>query len=104
MRGIEADTFPEIMQEKLIEISKSDANAIAAAKTKLTQTRKELDLIEERFATGKIDNLIYTKFSEKHKNEISELEEKLSNPNLTSSNLEKCIKHGIKIAQKLSKI
>jgi hypothetical protein len=48
--------------------------------------------------------LIYTKFSEKHKNEILELEEKLSNPNLTSSNLEKCIKHGIKIAQKLSKI
>ncbi len=48
--------------------------------------------------------LIYTKFSEKHKNEILELEEKLSNPNLTSSKLEKCIKHGIKIAQKLSKI
>ena len=92
------------MQDKLIEISKSDANAITAAKTKLTQTRKELDLIEERFATGKIDALLYSKFSEKYKAEISELEEKLLNPNLSSSNLEKCIKTGMKISQKLSKI
>ncbi|MFM7986334.1 MAG: hypothetical protein ACKPKO_44180, partial [Candidatus Fonsibacter sp.] len=79
-------------------------NEIAAAKTKLTQTRKELDTIEERFATGKIDAVIYTKFSEKYKVEISELEEKLLNPNLSSSNLEKCIKTGMKISQKLSKI
>lgn len=32
------------------------------------------------------------------------MEEKLSNPNLTSSNLEKCVKNGLKIAKKLSKI
>ena len=104
LKGIEADAFPEIMQDKLIEISKSDANAIAAAKTKLTQTRKELDLIEERFATGKIDQFLFSKFSEKYKSEISDLEEKLMNPNLSSSNLEKCIKTGLKIARKLSKI
>jgi flagellar biosynthesis chaperone FliJ len=104
LNEIDAEFLPEVMQMKLVEISKSDANEITATKSKLTQIRKELDIIEGRFATGKIDNLIYTKFSEKHKNEISELEEKLSNPNLTSSNLEKCIKHGIKIAQKLSKI
>ena len=104
LNEIDAEVLPEVMQMKLVEISKSDANEITATKSKLTQIRKELDIIEGRFATGKIDNMIYTKFSEKHKNEISELEEKLSNPNLTSSNLEKCIKHGIKIAQKLSKI
>jgi len=104
LKGIEADAFPEIMQDKLIEISKSDVNAISAAKTKLTQTRKELDLIEERFATGKIDALLYSKFNEKYKAEIFELEEKLLNPNLSSSNLEKCIKTGLKIARKLSKI
>lgn len=104
LNEIDAEVLPEVMQMKLVEISKSDANEITATKSKLTQIRKELDVIEERFATGKIDNVLYTKFSEKHKNEISELEEKLSNPNLTSSNLEKCIKHGIKIAQKLSKI
>ena len=104
LKGIEADVFPEVMQDKLVEISKSDADVISAAKSKLTQIRKELDTIEERFATGKIDSLLYTKFSEKHKNEISELEEKLSNPNLSSSNLQKCIKNGVKIARKLSKI
>lgn len=104
LKGLEVEILPEIMQMKLLELSKSDANEIAAAKTKLTQTRKELDTIEERFATGKIDALIYTKFSEKYKKEISELEEKLSNPNLTSSNLEKCVKNGLKIAKKLSKI
>jgi hypothetical protein len=73
-------------------MSKSDANEVAAAKTKLTHVRKELDATEERFATGKIETALYNKFSEKYKNEILELEEKLLNPNLTSSNLEKCKK------------
>jgi DNA invertase Pin-like site-specific DNA recombinase len=95
---------PEIMQYKLLEMSKSDANEVAAAKTKLTHVRKELDATEERFATGKIETALYNKFSEKYKNEISELEEKLMNPNLTSSNLEKCIKNGFKLSKNLSKI
>lgn len=79
--------LPEVIQMKLVVLSKSDANEITATKSKLTQIRKVLDVIEERFATGKIDNILYTKLSEKHKNEILELEEKLLNPNLTSSNL-----------------
>ena len=104
LKGLEAEILPEIMQMKLLEHSKSDANEIAAAKSKLTHARKELDTIEERFATGKIDTLIYSKFSEKYKKEISELEEKLMNHNLSSSNLEKCVRNGVKIAKKLSKI
>ena len=104
LKGLETEILPEIMQMKLIELSKSDANEMAAVKSKLTQTRKDLEIIEERFATGKIDHAIYHKFSEKYKSEISELEEKLLNPNLTSSNLSKCLKNGLKIAGKLSKI
>lgn len=104
LNKIDAEVLPEVMQMKLVELSKSDANEISATKSKLSQIRKELDTIEERFATGKIDNLIFKKFNEKYKTEIAELEEKLTNPNITSSNLEKCIKQGIKIAQKLSKI
>ena len=98
------EVLPEIIQTKIKEISNSDTVEIAATKTKLTQIRKELDGVEERFVTGKIDKVLYTKFSEKFKNEISELEEKLTNPNISSSNLKKCIENGIKIAQKLSKI
>ena len=52
----------------------------------------------------KIDTLIYTKFNKKYKAEISELYEKLNNPNLSSSNIEKCLKNGIKTALKFSKI
>ncbi len=104
LNEIDAEALPEVMQIKLVELSKSEANEITATKSKLTQIRKELENVVERFATGKIDNLIYSKYSEKSKKEISELEEKLSNPNLTSSNLEKCIKNGVKIARKLSKI
>lgn len=96
--------LPEVIQMKLVVLSKSDANEITETKSKLTQIRKVLDVIEERFATGKIDNILYTKLSEKHKNEILELEEKLMNPNLTSSNLEKCIKNGFKLSKNLSKI
>ena len=104
IEGLELDLLPEIMEMKFIELSKTDSNEIAATKTKLTQSKKELDTIEERYAIGKIDTQIYTKFSEKYKAEIVELEEKLTNPNLTSSNLEKCIKNGIKIAKNISKI
>ena len=60
--------------------------------------------MEERYAIGKIDTLIYTKYSEKYREEISILEQKLMNPNLTSSNLKKCIKNGLQIAKNLSKI
>ncbi len=89
---------------KLEELYKTDTNEIAAVKTKITQTKKELEKIEERYATGKIDSLIYNKYSEKCKQEILELDEKLTNPNLSSSNIEKCIKNGLKTALKLSKI
>ena len=99
---LEKEVLPEIMQYKLLELSKEDANEIAATKTRLTQVKKDLDAIEERYATGKIDTLIYTKFSEKYKVEIIELEQKLTNPHLTSSNLKKCIKNGLEIARKLS--
>lgn len=101
---LDSEVLPEIMHIKLIELSKSDANELTAAKSKLTEIRKELDIIEERFATGKIDNLIYTKFSEKYKKQISELEEKLMNPSLSSSNLKKCILNGVEMAKKLSEI
>jgi hypothetical protein len=73
-------------------------------KSKLTQVKKDLEQMEERYSIGKIETLIYTKYSEKYREEISILEEKLSNPNLSSSNLDKCIKSGLKIARKLSKI
>ena len=104
MNELESEVLPEVMQIKLSELSKTDSNEIMVAKSKCTLVKKDLEIIEERFATGKIDQSIYSKYSEKYKKEISELEEKITNPNLTSSNLEKCIKYGIKIAQKLSKI
>jgi site-specific DNA recombinase len=97
------EILSEVMKIKLEELSKDDSNEIATTKTKITQMNKELEAIEERFATGKIDQTIYTKFSKKYKQEISELEEKLSNPNMSSSNLEKCIEKGLKLAQNLSK-
>ena len=52
----------------------------------------------------KTDTLIYTKFNKKYKAEIVQLEEKLTNPNLTSSNHEKYIKNGVKTAKNISKI
>jgi site-specific DNA recombinase len=104
LNNIDSEILPELMKMKLEELSETDTKEIAAVKTKLTQSKNELDNIEERYAIGKIDTLIYNKFSEKYKQEISELEEKLLNPNMSSSNLEKCIKNALKIARKLSKI
>lgn len=101
---LENEILPEIMQYKLLELSKEDANEISATKSRITQVKKDLEVIEERYATGKIDALIYTKFSEKYKTELAELEQKLMNPHMTSSNLKKCIKNGLEIARKLSNL
>jgi site-specific DNA recombinase len=39
------EIVPEIMQHKLIEMSKSDANEVAASKTKLAKARKDIETI-----------------------------------------------------------
>ncbi|MEY5133122.1 MAG: hypothetical protein RLZZ198_1126 [Bacteroidota bacterium] len=104
LKGVEKDVAPEVMQYTLLELSKEDANEMMVTKSKLTQVKKDLEQMEERYAIGKIDTLIYTKYSEKYREEISILEQKLMNPNLTSSNLKKCIKNGLQIAKNLSKI
>jgi site-specific DNA recombinase len=101
---LKSEILPEVMHVKLHEMSQTDVNEHAATKSKLTQTKKDLETIEERYATGKIDTLMYNKFSEKYTNEISELEEKLSNPVHSSSNLKKCIENGLAIAGKLKYI
>jgi site-specific DNA recombinase len=98
------DLFPDIIQYKLMEMSKTDESEISATKTKLNHLKNELNIIEERFATGKIEIALYSKFSDKFKSEISELEEKLTNPHITSSNLEKCIKNGFRLSKNISKI
>ena len=86
------------------DISRFNKQQLITKIVEISETKKELDTIEERYATGKIDTLIYNKFSVKCKQEITELEEKLMNPNLTSSNLQKCIKNGFDLSKNLSKI
>ena len=60
-----------------------------------------MDTLEERHAIGEIDKVIYTKFSEKFKVEISKFEKEIQNPEISSSNLQKAIDKALMMSSSL---
>lgn len=60
--------------------------------TKVTSTKKQLQQIKERFALGKIDEDLFTEFSQKYNKELSEIQGKNNINSIESSNLENCLK------------
>ncbi len=72
----------------------------AALKKQITEVQKKLDTLEERFAIGEIDRAMYQKFTEKYREEMSELAPKGAKPQIQSSNLEKCLDYTLKVCLK----
>ena len=68
-------------------------------KTKLTETRKKLNAIEERFVIGEIDRSLYEKFRPKYEKECFEIEQELNKTGGYSSNLKKVIDFAVKICR-----
>lgn len=62
---------------------KSNRSGLA---TKLTETRKKLNAIEERFVIGEIDRTLYEKFRPKYEKEYFEIEQELNRTGGFSSN------------------
>ena len=73
-------------------------------KKTITELNTKIDSIEERYALGEVDNTIYKKFKEKYETQKGELQSKIENPSLSSSNLELAIDKALTLSESLVKI
>ncbi len=55
-------------------------------KKTITELNTKIDSIEERYALGELDSSIYKKFKDKYVTQKEELQSKIENPSLSSSN------------------
>ncbi len=60
--------------------------------------------LEEKYVNDEIEKDLFQKFMAKYKTEKGELEQKLDNRALNSSNLENIVLKGLKIAENISKV
>lgn len=72
----------------------------AAVKKQLTELNSKIETLDERFAIGEIDRSLYEKFSKKYKAEIAKLAPNGAEPQIDSSNLQKCLDFALSICQK----
>ncbi len=95
----------EIGLLKIVNHQNEDAKKEAKEyKKQLTEFTKELDIIEQRFAFGKIPEKIYLKFSKELEQNVIELERKLSERKFSTANQSEMIKLLVDKFQKLDKI
>ena len=64
----------------------------------------KIESIEERYALGEINSAIYKKFKDKYESQKQELQSKIENPTLNSSNLELAIDKALNLSESLEKI
>ena len=76
---------------------KNQIEEAKSLKQKLTETKKKLDTIEERFVIGEIDRSQYENFRPKYEKECFEIEQELGKTGGYKSNLEKVINFATKI-------
>ncbi|HXP51929.1 MAG TPA: recombinase family protein, partial [Bacteroidia bacterium] len=84
------------------ETSKESVNHIKVLNTRLQETERKMDAIDERFATGEIDKDLYQKFISKYKTEKSEINTELDSLSFKNSNLEKGLEKYCQILTKPS--
>ena len=94
-----------IQLKKLLNSQNKEIKKLnSAAKKKITELKTELEAIELRFATGKIPEKLYDKFTKQLSEEIYDLEKELSGVGNATSNLSKKVKTVINDYQNLCKI
>ena len=73
-------------------------------KKQLTEINTKIENLEERFVNAEIPKALYDKFNKKYQDEKRQIGQKLNDQQFESSNLEKIIDKGLKIAQNLSQL
>lgn len=76
---------------------KTHIEAAKLLKQKLTETKRKLEAIEERFVTGEIDRNLYDKFRPKYEKECFEIEQELGKTGGYKSNLAKVVNFAAKV-------
>lgn len=95
----EVDIIKIQLEEQLSGFFRSQIENATSLKIKLTETRKKMDTIDERFVVGEIDRSLYEKFKSKYEKECFEIEQELNRTGGYSSNLKNLIDFAIKICQ-----
>ena len=94
-----------VQLKKLITLRNKEMTKFnSVAKKKITELKAELEAIELRFATGKIPEKLYDKFTKQLSKEIFSLEQKLGGGENATSNLSENVKKVINDYTNLCKI
>ena len=92
------------LEEQMAGFFKTELQDAKNLKVKLSETRKKLETIEERFVIGEINRQLYDKFRSKYEKECFEIETELSKVGGYSSNLKKVINYAVDLCQNPLKI
>lgn len=95
----EADIIKIQLEEQIGIFFESQIENATSLKKELTERRKKLDTVEERFVVGEIDRSLYDKFRSKYEKECFEIEIELNQTGGFSLNLKNLIDFAIKICQ-----
>ena len=75
-----------------------------ANRKRISELKKQIELLEERFVLNEITSDQYGKFSKKYQSEIDQLDQEISQQSNICSNLKKSVEKGLKIAQNINQI
>ena len=98
------DIVKEVMTYTYDNITKELRTRKKSIKKTITELNKKIESIEERYALGEVDNTIYKKFKDKYETQKDELQSKIENPTVSSSNLELAIDKALTLSESLEKI
>ena len=99
-----SNILKDVMTYVFENLAKESQTEMTVLKRNLTECKKKIETIEERFALGEIEQSIYAKFKHKYQEEQDEIEQKIGAFGFSSSNLEKALKKITKYSSKLSNI
>ena len=91
----EAEIVKVLLEEHMSLFFKSKIEEAKKLKYNLSEIRKKLDTIEERYVIGEIDKTLYEKFKPKYEKEAIKIEQELYDVGNYSSNLEKAVDFAI---------
>ena len=98
------DIIKEVMTYTYDNITKDLRTQKKSIKKNITELNTKIESIEERYALGELDSAIYKKFKDKYETPKEELQSKIENPTLNSSNLELAIDKALSLSASLEKI
>lgn len=93
--------FNKMLLHLLSERTEVKSEDKEALQVELAQLKQKLEGVEERFVTGEIDQVLYTKYRDKFRENIRQIESELDSSKNQLSNLQKSAQNCLELALKL---